>query len=103
MVEGHAVSHFKALVIFYQEPEDQDCCSFFSICTTCLKMGVFTVFLEINGLPFFIDDKKVYFCGHKSLIFVTMASLATKRLFLTSGKCFLKVSTILILKNQRFA
>ena len=44
MVEGHAVSHFKALVIFYQEPEDQDCCSFFSICNTRLKMGVFTVF-----------------------------------------------------------
>ena len=44
MVEGHAVSHFKALVIFYQEPEDQDCFSFFSICNTRLKMGVFTVF-----------------------------------------------------------
>ena len=44
MVEGHAVSHFKALVILHQEPEDQDCCSFFSICNTRLKMGVFTVF-----------------------------------------------------------
>ena len=50
-------------------------------------------------LPFFIDDKKVYFCGHKSLIFVAIASLATKSIFSTSEKCVLKVSTISSLKN----
>ena len=45
MVEGHAVSHFKALVIFYQEPEDQDCCSFL-VSVIHASKWVFLLFFE---------------------------------------------------------